>query len=76
MSKRMVIVESPAKARTIERYLGKEYYVRASAGHIMDLPTRALGVDIKNGFRPTYQVISGKEKVVADLKRAAEKENE
>jgi len=73
MSKRMVIVESPAKARTIERYLGKDYYVRASAGHIMDLPPRALGVDIKQGFKPTYRVISGKEKVVAELKKAAEK---
>ena len=73
MGKQMVIVESPAKARTIERYLGRDFYVRASAGHIMDLPTRALGVNIKKDFSPTYRVISGKEKVVADLKKAAEK---
>ncbi|MFB3903369.1 MAG: type I DNA topoisomerase [Acidobacteriota bacterium] len=73
MGKAIVIVESPAKARTIEKYLGRDYQVRASAGHIKDLPARALGVDIKNDFRPTYRVIPGKEKVVRELKKAAEK---
>ncbi len=73
MSKAIVIVESPAKAKTIEKYLGKDYQVRASAGHIKDLPARALGVDIKNDFRPTYRVIPGKEKIVRELKKAAEK---
>ncbi|RPJ49476.1 MAG: toprim domain-containing protein, partial [Acidobacteria bacterium] len=73
MGKAIVIVESPAKAKTIEKYLGKDYQVRASAGHIKDLPARALGVDIKNDFRPTYRVIPGKEKVVRELKKAAEK---
>lgn len=73
MGKSIVIVESPAKAKTIEKYLGRDYQVRASAGHIKDLPARALGVDIKNDFRPTYRVIPGKEKVVRELKKAAEK---
>lgn len=67
----MVIVESPAKARTIEKYLGKEYKVLACAGHIKDLPKQSLGVDIKHDFRPTYSVISGKEKIVKDLKKTA-----
>jgi DNA topoisomerase I len=71
MSKSMVIVESPAKAKTIGKYLGKGYVVRASAGHIKDLPKRTLGVDIKNGFNPTYRVIPGKEKIVSDLKKTA-----
>ncbi len=73
MAKAIVIVESPAKAKTIEKYLGKNYVVRASAGHIKDLPARALGVDIKNGFRPTYRIIPGKEKIVRELRKAAEK---
>lgn len=67
----MVIVESPAKARTIEKYLGKDFFVRASRGHVRDLPPRALGVDIKNGFRPTYRIIPGKEKDVEKLKKEA-----
>lgn len=71
--KSMVIVESPAKARTIEKYLGRDFSVRASAGHIRDLPPKALGVDIKHEFRPTYRVIPGKEKVVEGLRRDAEK---
>ncbi|MCZ6877062.1 MAG: type I DNA topoisomerase [Acidobacteria bacterium] len=76
MPKAMVIVESPAKARTIERYLGKGYSVLASLGHIKDLPKKTLGVDIKDDFRPTYQVISGKSKIVHDLRKAAEKVTE
>ncbi|HXK61099.1 MAG TPA: type I DNA topoisomerase, partial [Acidobacteriota bacterium] len=73
MAKAIVIVESPAKARTIEKYLGRDYLVKASAGHIKDLPERALGVDIKNDFRPTYRVIPGKEKIIRELKKAVEK---
>lgn len=73
MAKSIVIVESPAKARTISKYLGKGYAVRASAGHIRDLPPRALGVDIKNGFKPSYRVIHGKEKVVKELQKEAAK---
>lgn len=76
MPKAMVIVESPAKARTIEKYLGKDYIVRASAGHIKDLPKKSLGVDIKNDFRPTYQVISGKTKIVNELKKVAKNSKE
>jgi DNA topoisomerase I len=73
MAKSIVIVESPAKARTIGKYLGKGYAVRASAGHIRDLPSKALGVDIKNGFKPSYRVIHGKEKVVKELQKEAAK---
>ncbi|HCE43446.1 MAG TPA: type I DNA topoisomerase [Lentisphaeria bacterium] len=67
--KKVVIVESPAKARTISRILGPEYYVTASMGHVRDLPERTLGVDIKNGFIPIYQ--ETKKKVIQELKAAA-----
>ena len=73
MARSMVIVESPAKARTIEKYLGKDFIVRACAGHIKDLPQRALGVNIKRDFQASYRVLPGKEKIVTDLKKAAEK---
>ena len=76
MPKAMVIVESPAKARTIGKYLGKNYNVCASVGHIKDLPKKTLGVDIKNDFRPTYEIIAGKAKIVHDLKKEAEKVTE
>ncbi len=77
--KHLVIVESPAKARTINKYLGPDFVVKASVGHIRDLPTKAPkgdkspvpGVDLENDFEPTYEVLSGKTKVVNDLKRAA-----
>lgn len=67
----LVIVESPAKARTIEKYLGADFRVLASVGHIIDLPTSKLGVDIEHDFQPQYEVIKGKKKIVEDLKRAA-----
>ncbi|MCI0404439.1 MAG: DNA topoisomerase, partial [Acidobacteria bacterium] len=73
MAKSLVIVESPAKARTIGRYLGKDYVVKPSLGHIKDLPRKHLGVDVEKGFAPTYFVISGKAKVVGELRRAAGK---
>jgi len=73
MAKSIVVVESPAKARTIGKYLGKEFSVRASAGHVRDLPKQSLGVDIKAGFKPSYGVIRGKEKVVKDLRKEAAK---
>jgi len=73
MPKSLVIVESPAKARTITRYLGRDYTVKASYGHVKDLPKKHLGVDVDKGFAPTYVVIPGKEKVVRELRRAAEK---
>jgi len=73
MAKSIVIVESPAKAKTITKYLGPDYEVLASLGHVMDLPKRDLGVDIENHFEPTYVVIPGKEKVLAQLKKEAKK---
>ena len=69
--RRLVIVESPAKARTIERYLGAGYDVAASVGHVRDLPPKELGVDVDNGFEPKYVTIHGKAKVIADLKKRA-----
>ncbi len=72
MSK-LVIVESPAKAKTIKKYLGSGFDVIASMGHIRDLPESRLSVDIKNGFKPKYEIIKGKEKLVQELKDKAEK---
>ncbi len=71
MAKSLVIVESPAKAKTVNHYLGKDYVVKASMGHVRDLPKKKLGVDIENGFRPTYEIIPDKKKVVAELRKAA-----
>ena len=71
MSKGLVIVESPAKAKTIQKYLGKGYMVEASLGHVKDLPKSTLGVDIDNEFETEYVVIPGKEKVLAKLKKLA-----
>jgi DNA topoisomerase-1 len=71
MSKHLVIVESPAKARTIGKYLGSGYEVAASVGHVRDLPTKELGVDVDNGFEPQYVTIRGKAKVLTELKRLA-----
>jgi DNA topoisomerase-1 len=73
MAKSLVIVESPAKAKTINRYLGSDYTVKASMGHVMDLPKKDLGVDIRNNFEPTYHVIPGKGRVIQELKDAAAK---
>src|SRR3981189_867284 len=67
----LVIVESPAKAKTIGKYLGRAYRVRATIGHVRDLPEKKMGIDIENGFEPEYVTIPGKEKTVADLKSAA-----
>jgi DNA topoisomerase-1 len=76
MAKNLVIVESPAKAKTIGKYLGREYQVKASVGHIMDLPKSKLGVDIEKGFTAEYHIIPGKAKVVEELRKAAkDKEN-
>src|SRR5499426_2329061 len=71
MSKSLVIVESPSKAKTINKYLGKGFKVIASVGHIKDLPKKGLGVDVENDFEPTYEIMPGKEKVVRDIKAAA-----
>ncbi len=71
MAKSLVIVESPAKAKTINRYLGGDYTVKASMGHVMDLPKKELGVDLKKNFEPTYITIPGKKDVIQGLKSAA-----
>ncbi len=73
MAKALVIVESPAKAKTINKYLGKQYVVKASLGHIKDLPKRDLAVDVENGFEPRYELIEGKKKLVSELKQTARK---
>ncbi|MBI5399610.1 type I DNA topoisomerase [Candidatus Saganbacteria bacterium] len=71
--KNLVIVESPAKARTLEKFLGPDFVVTASGGHIRDLPPKSLGVKIEDNFAPNYKIIKGKEKTVDDLKKAAAK---
>ncbi|MGE7621845.1 type I DNA topoisomerase [Viridibacillus sp. NPDC096237] len=73
MSDYLVIVESPAKAKTIERYLGKKYKVKASIGHVRDLPRSTMGIDTENNFEPRYITIRGKGPVLQDLKSAAKK---
>ena len=73
MSKSLVVVESPAKARTIKKILGRDYIVESSVGHIRDLPTKELGVDIENAFTPKYVLIRGKGKVVKSLQSEARK---
>ena len=71
MPKNLVIVESPAKAKTIGKYLGKDYEVKSSFGHIRDLPKKGLSIDIDHGFKPDYQISPDKKKVVAELRSAA-----
>ena len=76
MSKNLVIVESPAKAKTIEKFLGPDYVVKSSIGHIRDMPKKDMGIDLNNDFLPTYTVSGDKRKIVSDLKKsvkAAEK---
>ena len=76
MAKKLVIVESPSKAKTIGKYLGKDYEVIASQGHIIDLPVSKLGVDIENGFKPQYVTMKGKAKIIKEMKdKAKGKEN-
>jgi DNA topoisomerase-1 len=69
--KSLLIVESPTKVKTLSKFLGKSFTIKASVGHIKDLPKKELGVDIDNNLTPTYVVIEGKEKVMKDLKKAA-----
>lgn len=71
MAKSLIIVESPAKARTLQKYLGKDYEVKASVGHIRDLPVNTLGVDLEHEFAPQYVTIKGKSKIITELKKAA-----
>ncbi len=71
MAKSLVIVESPAKAKTINKFLGREYTVKASMGHVRDLPAKSLAVDVDKNFAPKYEVVPGRKDVLADLKKAA-----
>ncbi|MCA8912228.1 MAG: DNA topoisomerase I, partial [Planctomycetes bacterium] len=71
--KPLVIVESPAKAKTINRYLGDGYVVKASVGHVRDLPKSKIGIDVDNNFEPQYLTIRGKKDIIKELKTAAEK---
>lgn len=73
MAKNLVIVESPAKAKTIEKFLGQDFEVRASMGHIMDLPPKGLGVDVRHDFHPNYEIIERKEALIKDLKSASKR---
>src|SRR6202140_2854319 len=76
MAKALVIVESPAKAKTINKYLGKQYVVKASLGHIKDLPKKDLAMDVDRDFEPRYEVIEGKKKLISELKQTAKKVEE
>src|SRR4030065_2612567 len=69
--KSLLIVESPAKVKTLSKFLGKDFTIKASIGHVKDLPRKELGVDLEDNFTPTYSAIEGKEKVLKELKKAA-----
>ena len=73
MEKVLVVVESPAKARTIGKYLGNNFKVRASVGHVRDLPKKELGIDVENGFKPKYVTVKNKSKIIKELRNEAEK---
>ena len=74
--KKLLIVESPAKAKTIQRYLGSDFVVKASMGHVIDLPEDEFGVDIENGFKPKYVTIKGKDRILKEIKKAAKEAEE
>src|SRR5690606_34917618 len=76
MAKNLVIVESPAKAKTIEKFLGKDFQVESSFGHIVDLPSKEMAIDVENNFQPKYEVSADKKAVVKKLKDLAKKEVE
>ena len=67
----LVIVESPTKAKTISKFLGNDYHIKFSMGHVMDLPKSKLGVDFEHDFTPAYEVVADKEKVIAELRKLA-----
>src|SRR5260221_6344324 len=71
--KNLVIVESPTKAKTISKFLGDDYIIRFSMGHIMDLPKSKLGIDLEHNFSPQYELVEDKEKIINDLKAEAKK---
>ena len=71
MTKPLLVVESPTKVKTLQKYLGKSYNIAATVGHLKDLPARTMGVDVEDGFQPIYQPIPGKQKVISGLKKSA-----
>jgi len=73
MAENLVIVESPAKAKTIEGYLGKGFIVKSSFGHVRDLPKKGINIDIENNFNPNYEVTADKKKIVKELKDLSKK---
>src|ERR1041385_1304096 len=76
MAKKLVIVESPAKAKTIEKFLGRDFEVKASMGHIIDLPKKGLGVNTRKDFTPQYEVIEKKDRLIDELKAASRRAEE
>src|ERR1700730_8678657 len=76
MAKKLVMVESPAKAKTIEKFLGRNYEVRASMGHIIDLPKKGLGVNTRKDFEPQYEIIEKKDKLIDDVRDAYQRAEE
>ena len=76
MAEGLIIVESPAKARTLKRFLGDRFDVRASMGHVRDLPERELAVDVEQGFQPRYEVVEGRKQTISDLKKAVKGQRE
>src|SRR3989440_6939107 len=76
MAKKLVIVESPAKAKTIEKFLGRDFEVKASMGHIIDLPKKGLGVNTRKDFAPQYEIIEKKDKLIDELKAASKRAGE
>lgn len=76
MSKPLVIVESPTKERTLKKYLGNQYKVASTVGHIKDLPQKEFGIEVENRFQPKYVTVPGKQKVIKALKTAAENSDE
>ena len=76
MAEGLIIVESPAKARTLKRFLGDRFDVRASMGHVRDLPERELAVDVEQDFQPRYEVVEGRKQTISDLKKAVKGQRE
>ena len=74
MSKNIVIVESPAKAKTIEKFLGADYHVMSSMGHIRDLPEKGIGIDFEQSYKPMYIVTPDKKKIVTELKNECKRD--
>ena len=67
----LVVVESPTKARTIGKFLGSDYIIKASMGHVMDLPKSKIGIDFEHDFKPLYEMVNDKKQIIAELKSAA-----